>query len=260
LDSNPMLMNERFTAAFPSLIRALDGDVLTAVVLQAVNYRAAITEADPVGEVWVLVTISKIADEIGISVPQAKRALTKLRDLGWVSSRNAEGYQRNLEWRIHYDQFGGESKVRNRTFEGTDSDYLRDGIGLSSSLIEIEISSNKSQTINSSQFPQEAQDLAHLLADLITANGSKKPNVTDAWIKEIDLMHRKDCRSWEQIEGAIRWSQADPFWRANILSPRKLREKYDQLRLSASRSPANNYEQIQKTLNNYSPEVLRELE
>jgi hypothetical protein len=31
----------------------------------------------------------------------------------------------------------------------------------------------------------------------------------------------------------IRWCQADEFWRGNILSMPKLREKYDQLRLKA---------------------------
>jgi hypothetical protein len=34
---------------------------------------------------------------------------------------------------------------------------------------------------------------------------------------------------------AIDWCQDDEFWRSNVLSMPKLREKYEQLRLQASR-------------------------
>lgn len=83
--------------------------------------------------------------------------------------------------------------------------------------------------------PQQAIDLAELLAELIRANGSKSPKVTKRWVTDLDLMHRADNRTWNEIAGAIRWSQQDSFWRANILSPAKLREKFDQMRLQGNR-------------------------
>ena len=46
-----------------------------------------------------------------------------------------------------------------------------------------------------------------------------------------------DERTEAQIEKAMRWCQADEFWRPNILSMPKLRDKYDQLRLAAQRAP-----------------------
>ena len=51
------------------------------------------------------------------------------------------------------------------------------------------------------------------------------------------------ARTPEQIEAAIRWCQADEFWRSNILSASKLREKYDQLRLAAARQPGRTFGQ-----------------
>ena len=36
-----------------------------------------------------------------------------------------------------------------------------------------------------------------------------------------------------QAEWLIRWCQADPFWRRNVLSMPTFRAKYDQLRLKA---------------------------
>lgn len=79
----------------------------------------------------------------------------------------------------------------------------------------------------------EAARLAELLADLIEQNGSKRPTVTKSWVTEIDRMIRLDSRSVDLVEKCIRWSQADSFWRANIMSPGKLRKHYDRLRLAS---------------------------
>jgi len=49
------------------------------------------------------------------------------------------------------------------------------------------------------------------------------------WAYDIDLMIRIDCRSPDEIRQLIDWSHRDPFWKANILSPGKLREKWDTL-------------------------------
>jgi hypothetical protein len=43
----------------------------------------------------------------------------------------------------------------------------------------------------------------------------------------------RDGRDATQAEWLIRWSQKDEFWRTNILSMPKFREKYDQLRIKA---------------------------
>ena len=74
------------------------------------------------------------------------------------------------------------------------------------------------------------------LADRIEQNGSKRPTITVRWRESARLLLDRDQRSVEQVIRAIDWCQADEFWRANILSMPKLREKYDQLRLAAQRS------------------------
>lgn len=75
------------------------------------------------------------------------------------------------------------------------------------------------------------------LASAIEDNGSKRPTVTKAWRDSARLMLDKDDRNEDEVHGAIDWCQGDDFWRANILSLPKLREKYDQLRLQAGRRP-----------------------
>lgn len=56
----------------------------------------------------------------------------------------------------------------------------------------------------------------------------KKPDL-QKWCAEIDKMLRIDRRSVEEVETLILWVSQDSFWKANILSTRKLREKFDQL-------------------------------
>ena len=80
--------------------------------------------------------------------------------------------------------------------------------------------------------------LASLLCSLIL---TRKPDMASAlkvqkadyqaWAQEIDRMHRIDNRQYQTIEQVIRWSQEDSFWKNNILSAGKLRDKFDALEL-----------------------------
>lgn len=77
--------------------------------------------------------------------------------------------------------------------------------------------------------------LLDLLDEEITKNGGKRPTRSKKNVDAIRLMIDRDRIDVNDIAGAIRWCQADEFWRSNVLSPSKLREKYQQLRLAAQR-------------------------
>lgn len=51
------------------------------------------------------------------------------------------------------------------------------------------------------------------------------------WAKDFDLMIRRDKIDADDIAEVIEWCQKDSFWRSNILSGKKLREKYQQLKM-----------------------------
>ncbi|MGW3711373.1 hypothetical protein ACWDN6_14650 [Streptomyces albogriseolus] len=79
------------------------------------------------------------------------------------------------------------------------------------------------------------------LADRIEGNGSKRPTITKAWRTAARLLLDKDGRTEEQAHAAIDWCQDSEFWRSNVLSMPKLRDKYDTLRLQATRpAPGGN--------------------
>ena len=84
----------------------------------------------------------------------------------------------------------------------------------------------------------DVEQACTLLADLIEKNGTRRPTITQAWRDSARRMIDRDKVPLADILGAIRWSQADDFWAANILSMAKLRKQYPQLRLKAQAAAA----------------------
>ena len=82
---------------------------------------------------------------------------------------------------------------------------------------------------------EDVEALCLLLADRIEQNGSKRPTIGKRWRDAARLMIDTDGRTPEQIAYLINWSQSDEFWKGNILSMPKLREKFDTLRMQSQR-------------------------
>ncbi|UAW61282.1 hypothetical protein K3F51_05050 [Limosilactobacillus reuteri] len=73
--------------------------------------------------------------------------------------------------------------------------------------------------------------LAMYLFGKIKQNNPQHKDLTESqeqkWADHIRLMIQRDNRTPQQIKNMIDWSQADTFWRQNILSTAKLRKQYD---------------------------------
>ena len=80
--------------------------------------------------------------------------------------------------------------------------------------------------------PDQAEDqrLAVWMFDLILKLHPKHepPNFTK-WADTIRLMREVNKRQRSEIASLFRWANSDSFWQTNILSPGKLRAKWDQL-------------------------------
>lgn len=71
---------------------------------------------------------------------------------------------------------------------------------------------------------------------------AKKPDL-EKWANDIRLMMDKDNRTEKQITYLIDWVQQDDFEMVNVLSPSKLRKRFDQLVLKVKKQktkPSNN--------------------
>jgi len=86
----------------------------------------------------------------------------------------------------------------------------------------------------------EAIEVAQYLKDAILElqPTAKTPSNISSWAKDIDKAIKIDDRSAEAMKGCIDWifredGKNQNFWKPNIRSGAKLREKYDQLELQA---------------------------
>ncbi len=92
--------------------------------------------------------------------------------------------------------------------------------------------------ISPSPEAQEDDRLARWMFDLIVqaVPGTKEPKL-DKWANTIRLMRERDHLTHRQIAEVFLWANRDPFWKTNILSPDKLREKFPQLAAKSQEAP-----------------------
>ena len=83
----------------------------------------------------------------------------------------------------------------------------------------------------------DVERVCSILSDRIRANGVRKAagNVTKAWRDSARLMLDRDNISEDEIIRVIEWCQNDEFWKPNIQSFPKFREKFDTLNMQSKR-------------------------
>lgn len=179
----------------------------------------------------------KLAEQLGTSpntMDRAKKELIEMGALCQINRKNKEGDWTSNLYHVHvasltnckylYPPVGRPIPTDGDTRIPTSGERTNNHIEL------------RTNELNTRTYGDENHQACNLLADLIEANGSRRPVVNDRWLGDMERLNRIDERSWEQITSAIEWCQAHDFWRGNIMSPGKLRKQYDQLRLAAQRN------------------------
>lgn len=82
---------------------------------------------------------------------------------------------------------------------------------------------------------EDVDSLCDVLVELVVATGARKPSVTKQWRDEARKLLDRDGVERGEAERVMRWALADDFWRANVLSMPKFRQKFDQLKLQQGR-------------------------
>lgn len=143
-----------------------------------------------------------------------------------VSLTNLKTY---LEWESGKKDSKGTVKGQSRDSEGTKKKPLDP------------VKPLKPKTLKNFSSDSDEYRLADYLYKNILKNNPKhkEPNL-QSWAKDVDKMIRIDKRSVDDIKNLIDWVQKDFFWKANVLSPAKLREKFDQLTAKKNNSYSGN--------------------
>jgi len=118
---------------------------------------------------------------------------------------------------------------------------------------------NKKTSSSQTKFDEDGNEyrLAKFLYQNIIKNRPefKKPNL-QSWAKEFDKILRIDKRQLVEVKSLITWVQNDSFEMSNVMSPGKLRKRYDQLAIKMNRTSNTN----QQSENPFARVVYEELE
>ena len=86
----------------------------------------------------------------------------------------------------------------------------------------------------------------YLLQHIVRVNPTfKQPNI-NTWAKDIDLAIRIDGRTAEELKNCIEWiyTNKGAFWQKNILSGKKLREKFDTMNMQVISTKNNQQRKV----------------
>lgn len=122
--------------------------------------------------------------------------------------------------------------------------YLENDEGNNTSLNNTSNNTSKVTTKSSDNYSEGAYNVAHLLlTNILKINPSFKiPNIS-TWSRDIDKAIRIDKRTTEQLIDCVNWiySKQGEFWQKNILSGKKLREKFDTMNMQAMKNRGSNF-------------------
>lgn len=239
-----LLTAHDFISVRAGLVAALGGDANRAIVLGRIHFRSQggnVESLEVDGVRWWRTTREQLAVETGLSVDQIKRILKWLTDEGHIESAvhhidgkwdQTRSYRVATERRAESPEVGAESPNE----IGAESPNLpsikkREEEEL---LSEVGIGTGKHVE------PSIVSSLLDMLDAGISANGSRVPVRNKANVDAMRLLIERDKRSPDEIAHVIGWCTTDSFWKSNILSAAKLRDKYDQLRLKAQVQQAGN--------------------
>jgi len=197
-----------------------------------------------------------ISDETGLNKATVVRHLDTLEDAGWVvrakpSLEAARLRGERTRYRLTIPDLVAQSDKAETSKPAdhvAESDKTMSHRATRPSRTERQKKSDlfRSTDPSSSELRPDVERICEHLADWIEKNGSKRPVIGKRWRTAARLLIDADGRDPDKVIRAIDWCQQDDFWRSNILSMDKLREKYDQLRLAAQRprgrqpAPASN--------------------
>lgn len=182
---------------------------------------------------------------VGMGLKNVPARIASLLEVGLIENVDGGYIVRSwLKWNKSTDDIGKHLKRdRERKASGTVKDSARIPGGIQTESVRIpgtntvQVNTDQSNVTAAAEIRPDVSRICDLLADLIETNGSKRPVIGKAWTDAARLMIDTDKRPLGEIVALIQWCQKSAFWRANILSMSKFREKYDQLRLQRDTTP-----------------------
>lgn len=161
-------------------------------------------------------------------------------------SRDESGKFSNVEWILHDEPLSENRSTDNPpTEKPTTENQSLLNTDLTNDLSIPSTDKKKSRKPAKADYDDASpyMQLAKEFFSEIQKNNSeaKEPNY-QKWADDIRKLVELDGKSLENVRSVMAWSQKNNFWKGNILSAKKLREKYDQLKVQSGNFKARKSE------------------
>jgi len=185
------------------------------------------------------ITTKTIAFDTGVPVDRVLQTVDRLCHIGkisryenWVMLKNfAKNQSDNPSVKL------GADRARKELPEGI-FDKLCTGC-TQSGLLNFNLTKLNFNSKSQIEFSDEVKQLSNFLYECIKRNNKGFKGDPRKWDSDMDKILRIDKRPYDEAAKLLQLVQEDDFWKANILSGKKFRDKYDQLYMKMS-GKANN--------------------
>lgn len=248
-----LLIDDQPLQVLPSLAESIG--LNESLVLQQIHWLLSRSKKKNSGKYWVFNTYEEWRDKHFrfFSLSTVRRTIKNLEDLGLITSTtefNKMKVDKTKWYTINYEELDNLQITTNKN----DSPSAQNEQSSCSKWADTSV---QNEQTNNQEIPQETptKDISSsgknfqprtkakknvfsdddlmaaewILGLIRKVNPSFKEPIIESWANDIRLMRERDNRTHKDICELFKWANQDKFWSVNILSPSKLRDKWDQL-------------------------------
>lgn len=248
-----LLIDDQPLQVLPSLAESIG--LNESLVLQQIHWLLSRSKKKISGKYWVFNTYEEWRDKHFrfFSLSTVRRTIKNLEDLGLITSTtefNKMKVDKTKWYTINYEKLDGLKIATDKN----DSPSVQNEQSSCSKWTDTSV---QNEQTNNQEIPQETptRDISSsgkisqprakakknvfsdddlmaaewILGLIRKLNPSFKEPIIESWANDIRLMRERDNRTHKDICELFKWANQDKFWSVNILSPSKLRDKWDQL-------------------------------
>lgn len=184
------------------------------------------------------VTIHGLAAQLCDGERAIRSALKELEAAGlYKKVRTITAGTQGVQWQDYiYDQPQSDLQIAQLQNVQVRNAHVRNARLRNETLVNTELEKTERVKTELAKTDPRSSLFAQKLAEKMLENNPNARTAPDKWALDIEKLHRLDKYPYEVIDAVIDWCQADEFWRGNILSGSKLRQKFGTLVLQAQRN------------------------
>ncbi|WP_051867716.1 helix-turn-helix domain-containing protein [Vibrio sp. ER1A] len=175
-----------------------------------------------------------LADVANVSRRTAMRHVDDLEKLGFISVIRRKTSSNKNNSNLYKINFGGDIVTPQQSFSGdnmtppSDNSDNFDGDTVSPNPTTLDPTTEQDLT-SENKFSDDDMKLARFIFSRIKEVTQYVKFNPNKWADAIRLMRERDDLTHKEIQDVFIFANKDSFWRKNILSPTKLRDKFPQL-------------------------------